>query len=462
MTTDMYALVRKAVQRYHLIDPGDTVLVGVSGGPDSMALLHILHHLQNAYGISLIVAHYHHGLRGDASDRDAVFVEQQARVLGIPYMMERAPESLLQQSGNLEERARRLRYAFFERAARFRGANKTALGHNANDQAETILLWLFRGAGRSGMTGIPPMRDDIIRPLIDIDRKGIICFLTENRIPWVEDRTNTDINRTRNNMRHRIIPVLEQEFGSHVLQRLRNTADILRDEEQWLQRIVNQAFHELVEESPEGSLVIAVDAVLARPIALQRRILRQAVEAIQGSTRRLSLRHVEAVISLLHSGSPHAETALPYGITARRVYGRLAIGKREERTTPFFYSYTVLPHSIDITELGKTLSFELLDKWDDRPIRGFSGATALIDWEKVRFPLVVRNSQPGDRFHPLGAPGRKKVTDFFGELKMPIHRRNRIPLVIFDGGIVWVAGYRINETVKITSKTKRALKIELQ
>ena len=450
--------IHGTIERYRMFEWGDSVLVGLSGGPDSVALLHSLYFLRDRFGLSLTVGHLNHGLRGEESERDESFVRDMAEDLGVALVVEHGGEDLLAEPGNLEERSRLQRYAFLQSLARKVGAGKIAVGHTANDQAETFFLWLLQGAGRKGLGGIPPVRDGIIRPLIDTQRTDIEKYLRDNGIPWVDDSSNRKTVFLRNRIRRRLIPVLEEEFEPHVVKLLSSTTEVLRDEETLLERITQQYFQTVAERVDDDTIRFEVRTLASLPKALQRRLVREALRRVQGSLRKVGFDHIEAVLSLLHSESPHAEVALPDGLGARREYDMLHIdGKRKEGVS-FRYSFDTLPHKVDISEIGRTITFDVVP-WTPDTVLPRSSDTVMIDYETVEFPLVIRSIDQGDRFRPLGAGGAKKVKDFFIDLKVPVKKRKEIPLVVFNEVIGWVGGYRIDDRTKVTEHTKTVLRM---
>jgi tRNA(Ile)-lysidine synthase len=460
MTAEFSSRISATITQYRMLEPGEKVMVGVSGGPDSTALLHALHHLKNHLQISLAVAHYNHGLRGDAANRDAHFVQEQAENLGLAVTIGTDEGSLARKRGNLEERARIRRYEFFSRAAQETGSHKIALGHTANDQAETLFLWLLRGAGRRGVGGIPPVRDNIIRPLIDVERKQVVQFLTGEEIAWIEDPTNRETHILRNRIRHVLIPLLEKEFEPQTIKILRTASEVLRDEDTWIDELTRDASHCLMREKKGGEVSFAVAEFLTLPVALQRRLVRRALEKVKGSLRKITFAHVEAVLSLLVSSSPHARVSLPDGFSAEREYGTLQFGKRSGEAVAFRHSFETLPKQVVISEINRTITFEIVERSPNLDVTG-SADTGFIDLKAVKFPMVVRNVRSGDRFCPIGLEGSKKVKDFFIDQKIPVKKRKRIPLVVFGDVIAWIGGCRVDDRVKLTEKTRAAVKMVL-
>ena len=461
MINVLYARILATIKKHRMLEDGENVLVGVSGGPDSMALLHVLFDLRTEYSISLTVAHYNHQLRTGAAEQEALFVEREAKRLGLPVLMGSDDGVLSAHRGNVEESARDRRYEFFFKAARDAGARKIALGHNANDQVETVLMWLFRGSGRRGMGGIPPVRGPIIRPLIDIERKDIITFLHERRISWREDATNQEGRYRRNRIRQALRPLLESSFERGLIRNVCTAAEIVRDEELWVESVCLERFDAVAEVLNGGIVQFAVNDLNKLPEGLQRRLVRVAIERVRGTLRKITFAHVEAILALLNSANPHALVSLPDGWGARREYDALQIGVFQDRDVDFRYEFSKIPPEVGLSEIGKKLTFEVI-QWNDRSQFSGSPRTAFLDFDRVRLPLIIRNWQKGDRFHPLGAKGSKKLTDFFIDMKVPRGERRRVPLVVFGDIIAWIGGYRIDHRLKITENSEQVIKMVLK
>jgi tRNA(Ile)-lysidine synthase len=451
--------VQETIERYQMLAMGDKVIVGVSGGADSMALLFALHQMQDEYHLSLWVSHYNHKLRGKESNQEAEFVKCQAERMGIPLLLENDDGSLLKTKGNLEEIARKKRYDFFQRKALDLNAQKIALGHTATDQAETFFLWLFRGAGTKGLGGIPPVRDNlIIRPLIETERNEIIGFLEEQCIPWREDSTNKSVNFIRNRVRGILIPTLLKEFDPHLVKKIIKTTGILRDDDILLEKITLDKLNKIKLKENKNKVLLDINKLKEIPVSLKRRVVRYALKTIQGSLRRINFDHVERILKLIESLPPHLQISLPHGIKVYKEYECLGFSRALEEPISYYYETNTLPEIINIPEIEQKITISVFD-WDISHSSLTEKKIALIDFEKINFPLIVRNWRRGDCFHPLGMQGSKKLKDFFIDLKIPRIERNQVPLVLFKDQIAWIAGHRVDERVKITQSTKKVVKL---
>jgi tRNA(Ile)-lysidine synthase len=454
------------IRAHDMAARGDLVLVAVSGGPDSTALLHALAQLQTVLGIRLRAAHVHHGIRGKEADLDAAAARALARRLGIPFNLRRvdAPAHARASGLSLETAARELRYAALAAIARRCRADRIATGHTMDDQAETVLLNLLRGAGPRGLAGIPPVRDRIIRPLLDLRRADVTRYCQANGLVYRVDRSNVDLSHTRNRLRHEIIPALERVQPAIVPQ-LARLAAIMRAEDEFMSKQAEAAFP-AVGKASEQQIALRLDAFAALAPALQRRLVRQAVAKVKGDELDLELERVEAVVRLALSGRTAAVVELPGGLQARRSYHELLIGQAtpaaaqaSQSNKPIRGQWELpVPGEVCIAELGVRLVARLSRsrKLPAKP------TAALLDADTIQAPLLVRGRRPGDRFRPSGMRAAVKLQDFFVNRKVPRAERSRVPLVLSEGEIVWVVGHRVSDGAKVTGKTRRTLRLEVR
>lgn len=468
--------VKTAIDTHAMLVTNDRVLVGVSGGPDSVALLHVLFRLAPELNIKLGVAHLDHQLRKPTSAQEARFVASLCAELGLPFFHQAVDVQTLQRRErcSLETAGRRARYRFYYQTARSHAFSKIALGHHADDTAELVLMNLLRGSGPLGMAGIPPVRDDIvIRPMIHVRRTMIMQFLTQNELEYVWDEANQDPRFVRNRIRHHLIPELKRTYNPNLTAALNRLASIARLEEDWLD-ICGKRILGRIAQTGHRRLSLSVTKLRRNHPALQRRILRLAVKQIKGDLRRITFEHIDTILNRLPEGAGRAGCHLPDGIHIDHTGDILSISKQDSRSkhakatlppSPL-YIYTIVrpdtgPRVQLIESLHTRLVFSALKSEDIPDMTSAGHETAFFDMDKLHFPLVLRNFQPGDRFIPLGMSGSQKVKKFFINNKVPRERRREIPVLISAGTIVWVVGHRINETVKITPATRYVLKGEL-
>lgn len=458
---DITNLVRDTIRKYDLLTPGDKVVVGVSGGPDSVALINILNLLREEWDISLIVAHFNHGLRGDESDRDATFVKSLAETLALPYKLEKGDVSSYKKQTKLsmEEASRILRYRFLEATLEEEGAQKIALGHTADDQAEEILMRIFRGSGRLGLCGIPPVRNNVfIRPLIEVSRVEIERFLEERGLSYVIDSSNRDRRYLRNKIRLDLIPFLEKTYAPGLRQNLVQLSSILREEEDYLQAVIAQEFSKISKYHGPEKVIIDGAQFLDVHKALRPRMIRKAIETVNGKLRSIGFRHILAVLKLSSQQHPSKMLNLPGGLIVRRAYKDIIIEKEMKEQIQF--SYPVLDLApVSIKEVNKMISFKMMEYNEGTHIETDKNV-AYLDYHRLSFPLTVRNIRPGDRFRPLGMKGFRKVKDFFIDCKVSRNVRKSIPILVEGDQIAWIVGLRIDDRVKITEVTKKVLRVE--
>ncbi|HHY94800.1 MAG TPA: tRNA lysidine(34) synthetase TilS [Firmicutes bacterium] len=483
---DLYQRIADYVCRHRMFEPGQGVVVAVSGGSDSVALLHLLSRLQETYGLQLHVAHLHHGLRGEEADEDLRFVAELASSLGIPFSWRRVDvaDRARRDRVGVEEAGRAARYEFLEETADRVGAQRVALGHTRDDQAETVLMRLLRGSGIDGLAGIPPVRGRIVRPLLVAGREELQEYCRQQGLGWRVDFTNMDPAFFRNRIRHELLPFLEERFSRTVRATLAETAEVLRPDVTWLRQQTEEALAAVARPRP-GGLDIDAEALRALPPALGRRVIRAAVGQVKYRGRQLGARHVQAVLDMLDLGRD-GEVHLPGGVVAvlqdyRLSVQRVAAGAgagAAAGATGFRYGWQV-PGEVEVPEAGLCLHGHVIPEETGvrcaiagsgrEPGWGTGGEQdrgselawrALLDYNKAGAQLLVRSWQPGDRFYPLGMEAAKKLQDFFVDAKVAREQRQRIPLVLSGDEIVWVVGYRIDHRFRVTPATRDILVLE--
>nr|HID58839.1 tRNA lysidine(34) synthetase TilS [Desulfobacterales bacterium] len=453
--------VDTTIRRYSMLEKGEIVVIGVSGGPDSVALLHALIALSDLWSLRLVVAHLNHGLRGEEADRDADFVGQLAAQLHISCEIEKRDVIRYRSDHglSLEEAARVVRYDFLDSVAAKYSADKIALGHQANDNAESILIHLMRGSGPKGLSGIPPVREGrIIRPLIEVTREEICDFLKEKNLRYTTDTSNADLKYLRNRVRHDLIPHMKDHFNSKIVQNLNRLSCILREEESFWEDEIDSILRRLTVAQKENSLTISVPKLLRLHDAVIRRVVREAVKLTKGDLRRFGLRDIDSVIRLVRSHRSSTRIQLPGGLYASRDRDRLAfsVGLPQDR---LLFDYRIdSPGTVRVREIDTVIELSYVDISEITNLKNPGPKTGLFDADSVRFPIRLRNWIPGDRFQPLGMKGTQKVKAFFTNNKVPLVQRYRCPIFLCGEKIIWVGGYRIDDSVKITQRTKRVLK----
>jgi tRNA(Ile)-lysidine synthase len=453
--------VQLIIQDYQMFERGHTVLVAVSGGADSMALLHMLWQLREPLALQLCVAHLNHQMRPNATD-DAHFVETTAGYLGIRCICDTRDVPTYQRQHKLspEDAARQLRYAFLRATATQLGADRIAVGHTADDQAETVILHLLRGSGLRGLGGIPPVRGPIVRPLIHVSRADIIDYVRTHRVLFREDPSNDQRQYSRNRIRLDLLPALRRDYNPRLLQTLCRTAQLLADDEAALQAMAHQHFLAARLAATSGAMTLQIAGLTSLPLALERRVLREALAEVMGGLQGVTARHIAAIVALLRSGTGNQRLTLPQGVVVERQYDVLLI-HRQARTGVVCVDVCLpVPGVCRVEALGVTITSDQL------PRRGAtgpfpSGDVTWLDAERVGQDVRVRTRRPGDRLQPLGSVYTKKLKAFLIDAKIPQALRDRLPLVVTSTGIAWVAGVRPAEWAKVTPATRAILRLQV-
>ncbi len=454
--------VKEIIINKKLVDIGDKIVVAVSGGPDSICLLHILYRLQEEFELELFAAHLNHNFRGIEAQKDAQYVLNFCDKLDILSFVKSidVPGYAREHSLSEEEAGRILRYEFFNDILEKVGADKIATAHNQNDQAETVLMRLLRGTGIQGLTAIHYGRGRIIRPLLNTSRRDIEDYCLINKLSPRIDKSNLKPMYHRNKIRLELIPYIEKHYNPNIIESLAKTAEILKKDRDYLEATAWQAYKNVELNSKKDSLELSISGINKLPHALQSRILRLATEELVGKREILEFNHIYSVIELLDRKETGKKILLPAGLVARVSYDKLIISIGDEKQADFYYELAE-KKDIIINEIGGKFKVRTARKKDvksisrDRYIKYF-------DYDKIKGKLNIRNRRQGDRFWPLGLAGSKKLKDFFIDCKIDREKRDRIPLVCDGSQIIWIVGYRISEKYKITDKTNRILILEYQ
>ena len=510
---DLVARVRRTSEDFGLLPFGCTVVVGVSGGPDSVCLLHVLAALRHELSLDIQVAHLHHGSRGEDANADAAFVFGLASGWGLPTVVERmnVPGFARANSIAFEEAARVQRYSFLARVTDAVGASRIAVGHNADDQAETVLMHLLRGAGLSGLRGMLPLaplsgcrRADaglsgahaaheavtrpsstaqplgqhvepvlVVRPLLEIPRADIERYCEANHLHPRFDRSNLDTTFFRNRLRHDLLPRMAQ-LSPRIRERLCHTAAVVAADYELLGPLADRAWT-LVAKRQRGGATVLVDKAAWRdlPTALQRATFRRAMFKLRPGLRDLGFVHIEDARRLALAGSTGSMAILPAGTVMVVGYDTLTFRDREDSATEeFAHPYIAHSGSIYVQVPGRTalpgapwtLVASLLDRWDVAAIRANCDRwTAYFDQERLAPPVLLRPRRQGDVFLPLGMGGhRAKVSSIMIDRKIPREARDHVPLLTAGGRIAWICGHRVAEGAGVHEGTGRVLRLEFQ
>jgi len=474
------------IEAEDLFDRQAAVVVGVSGGLDSMAMLHALVGLNRhaGYSLALHVAHLNHGLRGDESDADAAFVQSAAADLDLPCTVERVdvPEATRSTGESIEETARRCRYAFYERVCTHAAsARLVAVGHTADDNAETVLHRVIRGTGWRGMAGIPqrrPIRErsaiEVVRPILRFTREELRVFLDGLGVTFRQDRTNESTEPMRNRIRNIVLPLLREQLNPQVDDALLRLAQQARWVDEYLRETVDPMFGTLLISRNDQEIILNAASMAAKPRIVQAELIRRAVRGLGVGERRFTHATVIAISALLRERAGTQELHLPDGITVMRVYDRLIFTRPadepREELAPEVRVNVPGRTSLPVRQLEMECrithpSEHALEQWRHGPHAGVEEPTEAEEWldlDAVHLPLTVRNRQAGDRFWPLGAPGTRKLSDFLIDAKVPLADRDSVTVLCDHLGPIYVIGYRIDDRVKLTASTRRVLEVRVR
>ncbi|GFZ34187.1 tRNA(Ile)-lysidine synthase [Clostridium zeae] len=453
------------IREHHMIKKGDKVLVALSGGPDSVCLLHVLYMMRHELGISLGAAHINHLLRGDDSFEDESYVEKMCDNLGIPCFIKRVDVEIMAKDKSIssEMAGREARYGFFSEVIKEKGFNKVAIAHNANDQAETILMRVMRGTGIDGLVGIKPVRDEIyIRPILCVTREEIEDYCESNNLNPRIDRTNLESIYSRNKVRLEMIPFIKNNFNKDIVESLNRLASLANIDSEYIDKSSEDMYFKFCKEKV-GTIIINKEAFYIHE-ALLTRLIRKSIFYVSGATYNFEMKHIYDII-LLQKGKTGKNINLPNNIVAENSYGDIIISIRkfeEYKSIEFIVSKQEIDEKkVENLRLnGLMYDVVLQVKQNDTKIDlNSSDLIKYFDYDKIKQKIIIRNRKNGDKIKPLGMTGTKKIKDIFIDNKVPNSLRDEIPLVCFDNNISWIVGLKISDLFKVNKNTKNILQI---
>ncbi|MFQ3574012.1 MAG: tRNA lysidine(34) synthetase TilS [Thermodesulfovibrionales bacterium] len=464
---DIKDIVIKTIKEFNMLIGNDHILVGISGGADSVALLLILNDLSKDLAVKTSAVYVDHRLRADETPQEIEFCKSLCGRLSVDFFVRDVDvKDFAKKTGMcIQESARELRYQEFYKLAYEINANKIALGHNADDQLETIFMRLIRGTGVTGLSGIPPVREMIIRPLICVRRRQIEDFLISNierfglkrDKPYIIDTSNLKTDYMRNKLRFHIMPYVEQ-INPSIHKTISKMIEIIRDEERYFDILVTKTLMKLITRKTDGHIELFLNPLETIEKPILRRVLRRAIDATKG-LRGISFENIEDIINLIKTGKTGARLYIEKDTRVIKGYSTLLIT-------------SLKPQRLSTQEIDKTGEYILKEAGlvmivdeveSDNLVDGCDGKDcAVFDVERVSLPLIIRSRRAGDFFYPSGFGKRKKIQDFFVDEKVPRDERDSVPLLTYKDDILWIVGYRTDERYKIDKDTKRVLRFRLK
>ena len=452
------------IREHKMLLPGERVAAGISGGADSVCLLFVLLEWKRQYGLELAAVNVNHGIR-DRAGEDARFVEELCRRLEIPFFLRETDvhRLALERKCSEEEAGRDFRYEVFREVAAEFGADKIAVAHNLNDRSETMLFHLFRGTGIRGLAGMQPVRDEIIRPLLWAERREIEDYLREIGQDFCKDATNEEDIYTRNRIRHHILPYAEREVAAGCVQHMGQTAELLAETEDYLERQTQEALAGCTKREGETCYILDCRAFITFHPVLQKRMIYQLVKNLSPGARDISRVHVTDLCSLFEREG-NRRICLPFGISGCREYDKVILERGQ--TEPFLEAGAFQEASLESFHVDvSVLSVEGLRKNEENTlIFPQNQYTKWFDYDKIKELPVFRTRAGGDYLTIRDGQGRlchKKLKDYMVTEKIPRNRRELIPVLAEDSHVLWLVGYRISEYYKVGENTKRVLQVQL-
>lgn len=459
----MITKVLNTIKKNNLIKNGDCVVVGLSGGPDSVCLLHVLWCLKKDFNLKLVAIHINHMLRGEESYRDEEFVKKLCQQLDIELKSIRVDiNRVSQQKGiSIEEAGREERYKNFEIVADSIGADRIAVAHNKNDQAETVLMNIIRGTGLDGLKGIDYARGRIVRPLLDIERSEIEAYIREKKLDTVTDSSNLEKIYARNRIRLDVIPSIDKLFECNLVKSIDRMSRLIKDDIDFIDGKVKKSYYNAVLRKENEEVELLLGKIKRMHIAVKRRVIRKAIEEVKGNVKGIESIHIENILEIIDNGRVGSRIDLP-GIKIGRTYESIRFYKKERQFESFDYEVSLnIP---GITEIGKDEHYIEASIITDFKVSDYKGvkARALIqffDYDKLIEGINIRKRKKGDLFKPINSNGTKKLKEYFIDNKVPREIRDNIPLIAKGQEIIWIIGYKISDKFKVTENTKRVLKL---
>jgi tRNA(Ile)-lysidine synthase len=457
-------LVINTIENNKLIEKGDKILVGVSGGSDSMCLIDILKKVEKKYFISLFVVHINHMLRGKEADKDEEFVKEYCEKKNIDFHSERVDVKKYSKDNkmSIEEAARVVRYKIFNEILINNKFSKIAVAHNKNDQAETVLMRILRGTGLNGITGMDYISNNIVRPLLDVEKDDIENYCKFNNINTILDKSNLQDIYTRNKIRLKLIPYLENEFYVDIIDRIHNMAVLLREDKEIVENLIEKLYNDVLINKSKSKIILDLEVLNTFSDDEIKRLLRYTLIQLKCNVIGFEIRHYNNLLSFVREKKTGKFLNMPKNIIASISYNNFILEFNETLKSKEFLKELNIPGVTNVDEINSSIKIEFIDKdqYDFDSEKKQNEFTQYFDLDLfIKKKRYIRNRNNGDWIIPYGFRGKKKIKDFFIDSKVPKYIRNEIPLIASDSEIIWIIGYRINNKYKVTKKTNQILKV---
>lgn len=467
----MMEKVCKFIEKYHMIVNGDKIIAGISGGADSVCLLFVLLELRKSFDIEIVAVHVNHGIRGESARADEAFTEELCREFGVKCIVyhENVESIAKKRKQSVEEAGRNVRREAFEKTFREEHGTKIAMAHHQNDNAETLLMNLARGAGLQGLGGIRPVNGKIIRPLLCLNRKEIEDYLVKISCSWCQDETNDEDDYTRNRLRHLVIPVLEQQVNAGAVQHMNEAMEQICMAWEYMEGQAERVWDICVVKQPDGGMQIRKEIYDGQPEVIRRILVRKSLIEVADAEKNISMVHVEAVMELMGKQSGRSRH-LPYSVRAIRNYEGVVLKKEAEQTQELSgkaigsEEYILqIPGITVVPDLKLTICSRILEKNKDFSVNQIpqKAYTKWFDYDIIKGNLVVRTRQSKDKIVIDKAGRQQKIKSFYINEKIPSDKRDILPLIAEENQILWILGYRMSSAYQVTEQTKRVLEIKV-
>lgn len=461
----MIKKVLNTIKERKLIENGDKVIVGVSGGPDSVCLLHVLNSLCAELNMELFAVHVNHMLRGEESECDEKYVTELCQSMYIPlYKISVDIKSIASKEGiSLEEAGREARYKHFDLCADRVGASKITVAHNKNDQAETVLMHLIRGSGLTGLKGMDYVRGRIIRPLLEIGREEIECYCEEHSLNPRIDSSNLKSIYTRNKVRLDLIPYINELFHTNIVDGIHTLSFLIKDDHDFVEKEAKNLYNDSIIESNLDEVKLDIKRISGFHPAMLKRVIRNAIMDVKGEMKGIESIHVEEILHLVKAGRTGAQIHLPYQLRALRSYDILRISRLPDKQVEPVDELILIPGKTCVKALDSWLEAVVEERTDGmEPYKDIESQVfeQFFDYEKCGMGINIRTRKDGDIFKPYRSNGTKKLKEYLIDHKIPREIRSKLPLIAKNNEILWIVGYKISDKFKVTENTKKVLKLK--